>query len=250
MIDCIIGAAVGYNREQIRPFLKSLRATGYQKRVILFATKGAAKEAQDWDADVRTPPPVKTLPHAERFYWIQEALAQISCNGVLCCDTRDVIFQKNPDLMKSNGFHAYEEDRCMTIGTCPYNSDWVDIGYGETELDRLRNFPISCVGTFCGSREHVAAHLLKLVHELKRLQHLTTKPQDQSCHNHIIRQRKFSGEIHESEKSEVYTVGYMPRETVRVDEEKILNIAGEVPTVIHQWDRHENLKALVERNYL
>jgi len=43
MIDLVAGYARGYNAEQIRPFLKSLRETGYDGDVLLFADGTAAK---------------------------------------------------------------------------------------------------------------------------------------------------------------------------------------------------------------
>jgi len=52
-----------------------------------------------------------------------------------------------------------------------------------------------------------------------------------------------------NEVGEVYTVGYLPQESVRVKGDTILNASGWVPAVIHQWDRHQNLSALVERLY-
>ena len=252
MIDCVIGAAVGYTGEQIRPFLKSLRSTGYIGGIILFANGGAATEAAKWGVDVRPCPKVKTLPHAERFYWICDALSQLDCEGVLCVDTRDIIFQINPASLPDEGLHTFEEDNSMTIGSCPYNSEWVKIGYGAGVLAKMKNFPISCVGSICGDLLSVTLHLQALVAELHRLQPLTRKPQDQSCHNFLIRNswdEQFNGFIHSNEDAEIYTVGYIPRETVVIKDDKILNKSGLVPTVIHQWERHNNLMVMVDEIY-
>jgi len=249
MIDCVLGAAIGYTAEQIRPFLKSLRMTGYHGRIVLFVNKGAAKEAEKWGVEVLACPKVTTLPHAERFLWMWDMIRDIGSSGILCVDTRDVVFQKNPNELPAEGFHAFLEDDSMTIGTCPYNSLWVRLGYGEVGLGRLKNFPISCVGSFCGDRTAVALHMHRLTKELRRLQPRTKEPQDQSCHNYILREAEFEGTIHNNENNDIYTVGYIPRETVVIDGSWIINKAGEVPIVIHQWDRHNNLSALVDELY-
>ena len=128
MIETVLGAAIGYTREQVRPFLKSLRMTGYTGRIVWFADKGGADEARDWGAEVLPCPKVKTKPHAERFYWMLEEMSKRDLGPTLCLDTRDVFFQTNPAHLPDTGLHVFEEDECMTIGSCPYNSLWVKIG--------------------------------------------------------------------------------------------------------------------------
>lgn len=138
----------------------------------------------------------------------------------------------------------------MTLGSCPYNSEWLKIGYGDQALDKLKDFPISCVGSFSGGRLRVCNHLYRLTGELKSLQKKTHKPQDQSCHNFIIRNNKNDDQtIWGNEVSEIYTVGYIPYGTVEIKENTILNKNGCAPCVIHQWERHPNLTELVNRLY-
>jgi len=251
MIDLIIGAGIGYSEKQLRPFLKSLRLSGYGGRVVLFADGGGAKEALEWDVEVLSCPKIQTFPHAERFYWILEEVLRSEAQGVVCLDTRDVIFQTNPENLPFTGFHAFEEDSSMTIGTCPYNSGWVETGYGKNTLDLMKDYPISCVGSFCGDRVQVANHLHKLTTELKRLQPKTSSFQDQSCHNYIIRNANNDHQtIWNNEMGEVYTVGYIPYGTVKINGDMILNKNECVPSVIHQWERHPNLTELVNNLYL
>ncbi len=249
MIDAVIGAAVGYNAEQLRPFLSSLYGTGYSGAVILYANGEGAQEARRWGVEVRDCPRFKGKPHAARFLWIQEALEDLPCEGVLLADTRDVIFQKDPKDLPSVGFHTFEEDRSMTLDSCPYNSDWIRIGYGEKELARLAGMPISCVGVSCGDRETVLAYLRALREEIERIQPHTRKPQDQAAHNHLVH-GTFSVRLWNNEEGEVYTVGYLPRGSVKILEDKIVNQAGQIPAVIHQWDRHKNLEAHVMAKFI
>ncbi len=250
MIDCVIGAATGYTEEEIKPFLKSLRLSGYAGKIILFADGGAAKEAEEWVVDIRKPPKIKTVPHAERFYWIADAISGIDCHGIFAADTRDVIFQTNPAFLPASRLHAYEEDDSMTIGSCPYNSKWIEVAYGNDIMNRMAHHPISCVGTICGDKLSMALHMLGLKERLSILQPKTKEYQDQAAHNHMIRALNFDGVVHNNEEGHIYTVGYIPREAVAIDGGMILNKAGDVPIVIHQWDRHQNLSALVKEKYL
>ncbi len=252
MIDLVAGYARGYNAEQIRPFLKSLRQTGYEGKILLFANGGAVEEAGKWDVDIRNCPKPKIKVHSDRFVVLEEALAQIDCKGIFLSDTRDVLFQKNPALqLPSEGLSVYEEDQSMSLGTCPYNSLWIRLGYGLEVLEQLKDNFISCVGTTCGDRESVLFYLKKLVQEVKRIQPRTIKPQDQGAHNYLIHliQNEIKGRAWHNEEGEIYTVGYIQKHGVRIVDDKIVNQSGKVPTVIHQWDRHKNLKEFVERKY-
>jgi len=245
MIDLVAGYARGYSADEIRPFLKSLRQTGYNGRILLFANDGAAKEAEKWDVDLRpiTSPRIKV--HSARFICLEEELQNIDCEGILLSDTRDVIFQKNPsEYLPSQGLFAYEEDQSMCIGTCPYNSLWIKLGYGEEVLEQMKTYPISCVGTTCGDRDSILFYLKQLRKEIEKIQPKTSHPQDQAAHNYLIR-GDIEVQVQHNEEGEVYTVGYISRGSVKIKDNKIINQSGLVPTVIHQWDRHLNLKNLV-----
>ena len=250
MIDLVAGYAKGYNAKQIRPFLMSLRQTGYEGDILLFADKGAAAEGARWGADVRPVPALSIKVHSDRFIRLEDAIRKLHFStGVLLADTRDIIFQKNPaEHLPSEGLNVYEEDKCMTLESCPYNSKWLRLGYGEGILDRLSPFPISCVGTVCGDIASIRTYLGKLRAEVENIQPKTHHPQDQAAHNYLIRMH-VGAKIWPNEGAEVYTVGYIPRGTVQVKEGGILNASGHVPAVVHQWDRHQNLKALVEGSY-
>lgn len=250
MINLVAGYARGYGREEIRPFLRSLRETGYQGRILLFADGGAAEEAKRWDVDLRPMCKPTMKVHSARFISLQEALLNTTHEGVFLSDTRDVIFQTDPTYrLPFDGINAFEEDLSQTIGSCPYNSDWIKIGYGEGVLKELSGFPISCVGTSCGDRDSMKSYLKALRNQVERLQPMTSKPQDQGAHNYLVR-KVLNAWIWGNEEGEVYTVGYIPRGTVPVVDGQILNREGRVPAVVHQWDRHVNLKQLVEEKFL
>ena len=253
VVEIVVGYAGGYDRETMRPFCRSLKNTGFQGKVILFADGGGAEEAERHGFDVRPCPPLRMKIHSDRFLSIAEVLPENKA-GVVCLDTRDVIFQTNPKYLPSDYIHVFEEDGGQTIGSCPYNSSWIKLGYGDDEFKALRNRPILCVGSICGESAMVKNYLTLMVKELKRIQPNTGEPQDQAVHNHLchaFQNTPLGPRQWKNEESPIYTVGYIrPRETVEIKGDLILNRAGNVPAVIHQWDRHQNLSALVRRLYL
>lgn len=249
MIDLVAGYARGYTAEQIRPFLKSLRESGYSEHILLFANGGAAEEAKNWDVDLRPCPKPKMKIHSARFIVLEEALKDISCEGIFLADTRDIIFQKNlSKYLPSEGLNVYEEDQCMSLGTCPYNSLWIKLGYGKEVLENMSKAFISCVGTISGDLDSMLFYLNKLVQEIKRIQPKTNHPQDQGAHNYLIC-NEIESRVWHNEEGEVYTVGYIEREQVKIKNRMIVNQSGKIPTVIHQWDRHKNLTKLTKEKY-
>lgn len=246
MIDVVVGYAKGYNAEQIRPFLKSLRESGYDKKILLFVNGEAAKEAEKWDVDIRPVPPLKVKVHSDRFICLLDALTKEKCQGILMADTRDIIFQKNPsEYLPSKRLNVYEEDQSMSIGTCPYNSLWIKLAYGEEVLKEMKDEFISCVGTVCGGYASITYYLKNMVSHIEKIQPKTNKPQDQAIHNYLIR-KSLDCRVWHNEEGEVYTVGYIQRGQVKIKDNKVINQSGDIPTVIHQWDRHRNIKNLVK----
>jgi len=252
VIDLVAGYARGYTAEQIRPFLKSLRGTGYDGGILLFVDGTAAGEAKRWGATVRPVPKLRMKVHSDRFLCLDDALRDARCEGVFLTDTRDVIFQNDPShALPSDGLHVFEEDGSMTIGTCPYNSLWIKLGYGDAMLAKLADEHISCVGTICGDIDAIRYYLKLLRVEVERIQPRTTKPQDQGAHNYLINE-VIDARCWPNEDGEVYTVGYVARNTIKIVGDMIVNSRGHAPAVIHQWDRvhrHRNVTQFVEGTY-
>ena len=246
MIDLVVGYARGYTAQQVRPFLQSLRETGYDGRIVWFADGGAAEEGTLWKAEVHHPPTPTTKVHHDRFYHIEKVVRETEFEGVFLGDTRDTIFQKNvSEHLPSVGWHAFEEDRSMTIGSCPYNSKWIRQGWGDSVLREMRDLPISCVGSLCGDKVSARTYLNMLANGIRQYS------QDTGWHNYLIRTQLPQTHLWTNEEGEVYTVGYCsPRGSVGIVGTRVVNRSGKVPTVVHQWDRHPNLKALVEAKYL
>lgn len=109
--DLIIGSAVGYTWDQLKPLINSLKAIEFQGSVVLVGSDmtketierltengvelylyGQKKENGDIASSK------SLMPHVERFFYINEFLKKnfSRFNRVVMVDTRDVIFQSDP----------------------------------------------------------------------------------------------------------------------------------------------------------
>lgn len=248
----IYAAGVGYKSEDVRPFLASLRATGYMGALSFWSDGEAASECRRHGWEPRPPGPATlTKPHANRFLWMADDVKDESDDVVMCLDARDVIFQRDPATSISCDEYVYccEEDRSQTLGSCPYNSEWLRVGYGENVARFLGDEAILCVGSFFGPIEQMSAALGRLSAEIRRIQPRTNQYQDQAAWNWLAYAKAFPRIMVNNESSPVYTVGYIQRETVKVVDGTIRNLAGDIPVVVHQWDRHRNLTEYVRTKY-
>lgn len=162
----------------------------------------------------------------------------------MLADGRDQIFQSDPFASYPSGLHVFEEDNRMTMGRCPYNGKWGRDRYGDAYLESVKDRNILCVGTVIGDLPEVRNLVRKMHIEIGN--HPRYGGLEQAVFQYLILTGKVEAEVHSNEESDVYTVGYIPRETVRADERGVIyNLAGSAPAAIHQYDRHENLKKVV-----
>lgn len=246
MIDLVMGFADRYTAGQVRPFLKSLRESGYDGSIVLFATGSSVQEASRWGAEVRTPQRSPMPLCSARFFHYQKEVESRKHEGLLLIDVRDVLFQGNASKLPDYRIHAFEEDAGMTLGRCPYNSKWIRAAYGSAVLGAMSQLPIVCAGTTCGNYEDMVKYLHEMCQEIANIQPRMIDTIDQAVHNVVVG-KDIGIRLWGNEYGPVYNVGYiMPRETVEIRSGRIVNKAGKVPLVIHQWDRHKNLSALVE----
>lgn len=176
-------------------------------------------------------------------------------DNVFICDSSDVLFQKDVFAYMNDytpGLYAFMEDVRMTIGTCKYNSDWIQKCYGDVELQNLFDESISCAGTVLGTWSAIMSYLSILESEmLKAPIACKAVGSDQGSHNYIIHNRKIPNvTIHyiSHEYGFVGTLGYvlwMKRNQFGL----VQNANGSVYAVIHQWNRSKQMKDQFKREY-
>jgi hypothetical protein len=158
---------------------------------------------------------------------------------VLITDLRDVLFQADPFAEPLRGLEVFLEDASQRIGTCPFNSEWMRQTYGKDAVQSLSDKVVSCAGTTIGDRQSMIKYLTAMSTEVERksrrqLRHV----EDQGPHNWLIYTGRLGDiAIRENEHARVLTMGAMPS-FERDGAGNLVNAAGDVPAIVHQYDRH------------
>jgi hypothetical protein len=189
----------------------------------------------------------KVLWHcqAARFLYFQEFLeGNPQYESVLIADARDVVFQRDPFAFDmSDRWYIFEEYPATPLGQQRENAGWVRSLYGPAVLDQLSNFPVLCVGLLLGRRRSLVRSLHTINEEIIT-NHIGWST-DQGVPNYFVRDGRLpEAEVVPYGSGPAMHVGIAPRESIRTDPQgRVLNAEGEVCNIIHQYDRHPDLRA-------
>lgn len=230
----ILTAAIDYGIEEVRPFMESLNNTAYDGRIACICNGSEAQkylEAQGVEIiqDIENGHPV----NSRRFFLWKEVLRGYDDVAIIA-DIRDIVFQRSLYDLPSTGLHVYCEDESMTLGTCPYNDSWLTTILGTNPY---KDRPIICAGFTLGRLTEYCMTMWSMLKELP-----ATHGLDQGVHNHLIYSGRVPALVHMN-PDPVYTVGYIrPHNNVIIEDGIIKGDNGVIPHVVHQYDRHPNLK--------
>lgn len=255
----ILGLAAGYHFEDVRPFLVSLRQTGFAGRCVLFASS-TTRETERMQAYGATVIPFRrsgTRGHlsynAYRYFLYRDYLDGPGANWrrVLLTDVRDVLFQSDPMSHPwPAGLNATLEDRRMSLGRCPYNSLWIRHHLGADALEQVADRPISCSGTSIGDLGAMRNYLTAMT---ERLEPYTPAEMsagyDQGVHNHLLHTGALGGVTLHDNSGPILTLAYRQQEAETDDAGRVLNDAGVPAVMVHQYDRIPALHAQLRRLY-
>ena len=271
----VMGLAAGYHAGDVRPFLASLRGTGFAGRCVLFAsptTRDTGRMA-DMGADIlpfERPPALAHLPYnALRYFLYLDLLRQAPrpYARVLITDVRDVIFQRDPfSFPWAEGLNVTLEDARMTIGTCPYMTRWTTGHLGEAAWRALADRRISCSGTTVGGHAAMLDYLERLTGLLLPFSPAPPPPAppapdgapppptgmagyDQGVHNHLLHGGLLSKVTVHDNAGPILTLGYKATQPAADAHGDILNDAGVPAVMVHQYDRMPELFRAVRARY-
>ena len=245
-MNLVMGTALGYNVEQLKPFVHSLRKH-YDGAIALVLD------------DV--------TPELERFfdnYYVQHFKVGFNTNNqdaicskrhifykqillknypivekVMLTDVRDVIFQADPFAHEMKGdLEFFYETKLYNF--CECHRHWFeDLGiYGRGEFAKLRDNYIICAGTTFGTKTGMYDYLNKMNTELERMQSVLGRPiTDQPTHAYLIYNNRFKDySCYHTGKGPVATLNGVT-DLVFDENDNLLNDDGSIVAVIHQWDR-------------
>lgn len=193
--NLIIGAATGYQKNELFFFIKSLRKVYFDK-VILIVNKNITEETRNYlnlnKIDIFfTKYKSKTI-FKDRYSLYSEIIkTSFKAENIMLTDTRDVIFLDNPFNNKLfSKINFFLEDKI--IDDCQTNCRWIFRLYGKNLLNEIKKKRISCSGITLGNRENILHYCNLMVNEIKNFKYRSINPfstgkgSDQGNHNKLI----------------------------------------------------------------
>lgn len=257
-MNLVLGTALDYNVSQIRIFVESFKKYHPNEQLALvvsphnaifieYLVKNNVKLVH-----FETRVFIGTHINNSRFFKYTDFLFdhKLDYDKIFLTDTRDVVFQNNVFENTPEDFlYFFKEDDKATIGENPYNSKWITDVFGDEGLKELADKNIICCGTTLGTMDRI----LNYTNSMCQLLYNTgvNKPTvfqtniDQGIHNYLAH-IGFATHKYFSIKSNgdiVGTVGLSLEKSpeILVKRNKKLEVNGNIPAVIHQYDRSKDL---------
>lgn len=257
--NLVLGAAGGYNIEEVQTFICSFRKSNPYDDIILLTDDHINSDLQSFFKDyaVKTAPFLKTdfkdtVINNSRFIEYIDIINQNDYKNILLTDVRDVVFQANPfDNLPDSYLYLFSEDPGVKLGNCSYNSYWVNAAYGLDILQKIADHPVICCGTILGSKTEILDFLHRFRIDLEsakinRNDFYSSTPLDQGITNYIGRTDVGSTKpIVKNNGDIVGTIGVSicsdhAHDQVVLDK-GLISVNGMTPAIVHQYDRSQIL---------
>ena len=165
---------------------------------------------------------------------------------VLLADSRDVFFQADPfSGQLPPGVHCVLEEPQVRLGHCPLHQRWLGCQFGPEFLAQHADETASCSGTTFGDTAGMLDYLAQMISVSMQARSLAKiSGGDQGIHNFLLIEKRLKPvTLHPNRHGPVLTMGVMqPGEFQMSREGWALNENGDVPPVLHQYDRLPELK--------
>jgi hypothetical protein len=254
--DLLIGLSLGFSYEKVRGFIRSFRRFNQEAHVALIlacADKASLDEfsyhARRERVELSTPRQIP-IGFITRTNWRYFAYQNYLRNNqkyrrVLLSDVRDVFFQGDPfGLPIPNDVVCAVEN--SLIGQNRLNVLWLYKAYGAAMTQAMANRRVSCSGTTIGSYDGISRYCSLMCEEIQTHQHVETT--DQAYHNFVYWNKNPGFMSLDVEERFFNTVGSKKPEIFEIDQDQV-RVDGVLSIAVHQYDRHESLKAYVQEHY-
>lgn len=179
---------------------------------------------------------------------------------ILLCDTRDVVFQGNYfENLPYKYVFLFQEDTGVTIDSEPNNSYWTRAIFGDHVMSLIGKGNIVCCGTIAGSRLEFLELLNYISTETFRLppdqingfvvdQALTNYGYLTGAFKHMPIIKKLNGDIVGTLHCTIRCDHSTDKFYLDVEQQAII-VNGKKPSIIHQYDRREDLQQFFDNLY-
>jgi len=258
----IVGCITKYGIEQIRPFVESIDMSGFagEKLMLVYDISQDTIEYltnKGW-LIVQSEPQQHII--LQRFRDMYSLLHQYETDVIIWVDVKDIVFQKDPtnwlNMWMRKDILAFSES--LKFG----DEEWARLNAGTSfpmEWEWLQNEEIYCAGTIVGKKEAIG----DLFIDIYRWSLTTSNPQqlaDQAAYNILIHMHQWKDKVQFVKQQEGFAAqlhlklkkgDILPytEELSTIDGNEIKNSKGELYTLVHQYDRNEELKQLIENKY-
>ncbi|EGB14373.1 hypothetical protein DND132_1160 [Pseudodesulfovibrio mercurii] len=255
----VLGLAAGYHYGDVRPFLASLDRAAYAGDLVLFVSE-TTRDLERLRAHgaellpmVRRPGLEDVPCNALRYFLYLDFLkgADVRWERILISDVRDVVFQRDPFTFAwPDGLCCTLEDPSATVGSCPFNGRWVREHLGAEALNRIADRPVSCSGTTVADHAAMVAYLERMTGRL--LPPSTGECMagyDQGVHNYLIHTGALGDPTLFDNTGPILTLAQTRGEPEVNGRGEVLNRAGRVAHLIHQYDRKPSLFRMIRERF-
>ena len=258
----IVSSLTNYGVEQIRPFVESINRSGYKGEKLMLVYDVSVEVINYLDANgwliVQGVPQQHII--LQRFRDMYALLSQYETDVIIWVDVKDIIFQKDPtewlNMWMQRDILAFSES--LKFG----DEEWARLNAGTSfpmEWESLQHEEIYCAGTIVGKREAIR----DLFIDIYRWSLTTANPQqlaDQAAYNILIHMHQWKDKVQYVKQQEGFAAQLhlklkkgdtLPYTEVlpTIDGDEIKNSKGELYTLVHQYDRNEELKKIIENKY-
>jgi hypothetical protein len=171
-------------------------------------------------------------------------------NRVFHCDVRDVAFQGDifEEIQAKPGqvdLFVNEEDPEANLGE-RFNKYILTTNYGEAVAKELEPNRILCSGTTLGSQEMMIQYIVTLMNQrdIKKMMEVGGIPDEQGPYNYIFHKNLIPHTKLENGTG-VGTLCLVHPNQLKVLDDGRVSVYGKLPSVIHQWDRHNQTPHLI-----
>ena len=270
--NLILSCLHNYNYPVIQPFLKSLRATGFNDDLVIFTsgtvsniTKKLLKKQGAIIIEFET-----TFPFIEGYADVfNHIVPSISLNNyrflfylkylennagkyenVMLTDIRDVVFQKNIfDNIVNNHIYYFLEDASEVFRSSQMNYKWCLYANGEAVTNKIIDENVSCAGITLGAYSLMVDYLKYIKSRLDFREDLRWGL-DQGIHNeYVYNVPNDDAMIIPNTFPLVLTLGAC-KSFKRNADGMLINDLKEVYSVIHQYDRFGDLIVDFKKKYV
>jgi len=266
--NLVLGAAFGYEIEDVKNFILSFRKFNLKDDICLLVDPYISSSLENFYKEnkvtilkISIDDEYKNINKNNiRYLYYNEYLNNNLYNNILLSDVRDVIFQENIfNSIEEFGSYIYFFEEEKNIGYSEANFYWIKSLYNEEILQNLKNQKIICSGTTIGSSDNIITYINYMVDNILKFReshysYINIEPIDQAIHIHLryYFPNIFNNLIIKENGDMVGTIRLNPIEDFdlkHLNKGRNIKFKNKIPPIIHQYDGFGKIENFINSQY-